>query len=197
MAGVDYHVGIPSGTTLSDWQSISNPNVTVSGSMVRCTGAGAAVTFDKIDFSLHGGGYIYNGAGGCANITVTNSNFACTTTAPAFAMIIDQNDATLTIKYNKFNGANCGTPQLSTMISAGIPMVLEYNWFINSPQQVLDTGGAGTLEYHYNLLDNMVIGSGQHMNWLQLGGSGWNATLRVTFNAGYQTSLDGAEGFQF
>src|SRR5207244_2820598 len=92
VAGVDYHVGIPAGTVLTDWVNISDPNISISTGMVRCLGRGASVTLNAIDFSLHGGAYVYNGSGGCSKLTITNSNFACPRTATAFAMVIDQNN---------------------------------------------------------------------------------------------------------
>jgi hypothetical protein len=110
-------------------------------------------------------------------------------------MVIDQNNAKIVIKNSKFNGLNCGSPQLSTFISAN-EITLQYTWFLNGPQQILDTGCAA-VDYRYDLLDNMIIGTSQHMNYQQLSCGGVNGPLTVKFNTTYQTSLGGAEGFQF
>jgi hypothetical protein len=204
VAGADYHVGIPAGTVLTDWHNINNPDVTVNTStgMIRCTGAGASVTLDKIDFSLHGGSFIYNGGGGCASVTITNSNFACPATALSFTMVQDQGNATFTVKNNNFNGANCyasngpgGGFQAFLFLNNA---VVQYNWFIHSSEQVLSISTpAASLDYRYNLLDDIEISPGAHMNYLQWGGAGSGGTPIVEFNTGYQTSCGGAEGFQF
>src|SRR5271168_4859360 len=55
IAGVDYYVGIPSGTTLMDWQSISQTGVSVDSSNSVVTIMADNVTLSGIDFSLHGG----------------------------------------------------------------------------------------------------------------------------------------------
>jgi len=203
VAGVDYHVGIPAGTTLTDWQKIDDPNLSVNTStgMIRCTGVGASVTLDEIDFSLHNGAYIYNGAEGCAAITISNSNFACPTAAPSFVFIQDQNNAAYIVKYNNFNGASCwasngpaGGFQAFLSVSRAI---VQYNWFINSSEQVLDASPPGPFDYRYNLLDNMVIAPGAHMNYQQFTAGGTVSGDLVAFNTSYQTSCGGAEGYQF
>ena len=204
---MDYHVGIPAGTTLTDWQAIDDPNVTLNpgNGMVRCTGAGAAVLFDKIDFSLHGGAYIFNGSGGCSAITVTNSNFACPITAPSFTFIQDQNGASVIVRSSNFNGRNCwsasGPAGGFAAFLAVSNAVVQYNWFNLSPQQVLDTGmsagGSTVIDYRYNLLDDVIVFPGAHMNYLQFGGSGTAGPITVEFNTSRQASVGGAEGFQF
>ena len=137
VAGVDYHVGIPAGTTLTDWQAIDDPNVTLNpgNGMVRCTGAGAAVLFDKIDFSLHGGAYIFNGSGGCSAITVTNSNFACPITAPSFTFIQDQNGASVTVRSSNFT---------VTAETAGPPPVLQAGSRPSSPYRMPSCSTTGS-----------------------------------------------------
>jgi len=201
VAGVDYYVGTPVGTVLKDWQTINDPNVTVNTStgMVRCTGAGASVILDEIDFSLHNGAMIYNGGGGCANITITNSNFACPTISPSWTFVQDQNGANITVRYNKFNGANCFAPNQSDGGFQGFldlsNATIQYNWFINSPGNILINGNV--VDYRYNLLDNVVIAPGAHMNYQQFAGGGTVGPVTVEFNTSYQTSCGGAEGFQF
>lgn len=71
VAGVDYYVGLPSGTTLQDPTTATLPAGCSYGShVVTCSTAGA--TLDKFDFTLHGGiGLSVN----ADNISVTNSKF--------------------------------------------------------------------------------------------------------------------------
>jgi len=54
VAGVDYGVGYPSGTTLTDWSTMSGAGITVGANSVEISGQ-ASVVVDSIDFSLHGG----------------------------------------------------------------------------------------------------------------------------------------------
>ena len=75
VAGVDYAVGVPSGTTLKDWWTLSGPGISVDKvtGVVLVTNT-TGVTLDGIDFSLHGGANVafVNSPGG----VVENSKFA-------------------------------------------------------------------------------------------------------------------------
>lgn len=136
VAGVDYPVGLPSGTTLAAPSTLSsNSNLSVSGNTVRCNGAGATVAITGIDFSVGTGWYVYIPSGGCKVVSITNSNFGCpNATAPAFTFVLDQNAASVTVKYDTFDGQGCyvnpGT-QFGVFLSLTTADV-EDNWFKHS-----------------------------------------------------------------
>lgn len=77
VAGVDYRVGIPQGTTLIDWQTIDSssgsnpiPGVSVSGHNI---GVADGTTIDGVDFSLHDGAFL--NASGVNGLAVRRSKF--------------------------------------------------------------------------------------------------------------------------
>jgi hypothetical protein len=76
VAGIDYPVGVPSGTTLTDWQSLSGPGITVRADVtppyVRVDDT-SNVVISGVDFSLHDGAYLW--FKNSPSLTVINSNF--------------------------------------------------------------------------------------------------------------------------
>jgi hypothetical protein len=202
VAGVDYHVGIPAGTVLTDWMNISDPNISISTGTVRCQGAGASVTLDAIDFSLHGGAYIYIPSGGCSKLTITASKFGCNEynfSGPAYTFIADQNNAFVILMASNINPGNCGGLS-SPVIGAN---VLQYNWFqtgfnTNGSGQFASGPAARDLDPRWNYIDDMNICTtcGLHQNYVQ-----WTtiSDMNVTwkFNTSTQYHPGGAEGPQF
>lgn len=72
VAGVDYPVGVPAGTSLLDPTTAAlPPGCSFSGSTVTCLGS-TPITLNGYDFSLHNGTSLTISA---ANITVTCSKF--------------------------------------------------------------------------------------------------------------------------
>jgi hypothetical protein len=64
-------------------------------------------------------------------------------------------------------------------------------------QEQTPSAGA-TLIYSYNLIDTTNVNPGSHMNWLQWGGPGGTITSPiVSYNTSFQTSVGGAEGYQW
>jgi hypothetical protein len=204
VAGVDYYVGTPAGTKLTDWQAITDPAISISGPTLRCGGANASVTLNAIDFSLHGGSAIYIPSGGCSSVTITNANFGCNAsnpTGPSFTFMNNESGAVVTVKNTTIDITNCGgigSPVFSTN-------TFQYNWYRNtgaagsaSNGQVLQGPSAGTLDYRFNYIDDMHLCTtcGIHQNYLQ-----WGAMTAVDvtmqFNTSTQYSPGGAEGPQF
>jgi hypothetical protein len=163
---------------------------------VRCFGA-ASVTLDSIDFT----GYtFYNGTDGCDSITITNSKFACPAawkSSSPYAFIANQGKGNFVVKFNEFDGENCGTfpNDLSDPITMANSLVLQFNLFRHLPERIV-SGGTGTLDYRFNLVDQPAPQPGVHENFLQWGGGSVGA-VTVAFNTTYQTALGGAEAFQF
>jgi hypothetical protein len=197
VAGVDYPVGVTAGKTLASPTTLtSNPAITVSNGVVRCTGA-ASVTMDSIDFT----GYtIYNGSDGCQQVTITNSKFACPSSWNAsapFAFINDQLPGSFTLKYDELYGDGCGTwpNDLSDPVSLS-DVVFQYNLMRHMPERHVSAGGPGNIDYRYNLIDQPLTQAGAHENYLQFGG-GAAGNVVVQFNTTYNDNVNGAEGFQF
>jgi hypothetical protein len=98
VAGVDYHVGMPSGQTITPWTTTfaaclatPNTNCSVGGAtwqwqtnynVIACVAGNA--TLNGIDFTagtINAGGYVP----GCSGLTITNSKFGCIPGAGASA----------------------------------------------------------------------------------------------------------------
>src|SRR5579864_2924448 len=209
VAGVDYAVGVPSGTVLKDWQTLSGPGISVDTAtgLVRVNST-SGVVIDGYDFSLHGGAIVefINSPGG----VVKNSKFVNGSLSNAIytnALIsADTNSPGLTVTNNTIDG---GTPTYtngSTLISAGGggTIVVKYNSLKNSPQHALEilggTSGNATLDYEYNMIEDIGNGGGvgNHPNLLQWGGVS-STNVRVAYNTVSQPSgsVAAGEGFQF
>lgn len=195
VAGVDYRVGINTGVVLKSPNTLaSNSALRVSGTQVRCTGA-SAVTIDSVDFT----GYtFYNGTDGCANVTITNSKFACPSSWSASApwsLIADQMGANFTLMYNELYGDNCGIWPKNTSDPVAVGnVVFQYNRMQHFPERHVSPGGK--IDYRFNLIDQPLTQTGAHENYLQWWG-GANSAM-VAYNTTYNAaSTAGAEGFQF
>jgi hypothetical protein len=197
VAGVDYAVGIPSGTSLSSPTTINNPNVSVNLANHHVTVTGNNVTLSGIDFSLNGGWQlILNGVTGT---TIENCNFAVGTNAqPMFNGDIAGTNNT-TIKNCVFNmgglddNFNAGAVNIQGNVTA------TYNLIENAAADLWDQGGTGStvqnLTLKYNVFANAGQGaSGLHPDQLQLGGGTY--TVDVEYNTYYQSTLGPAGGTQ-
>ncbi len=205
VAGVDYAVGVPSSTTLTDWQSLSGPGITVNTSSsppyVRIDDTNGIV-FSGVDFSLHGGAYIY--LSNSSNATITNSKFGGANLTKILNGVIntDPNSQGLTVQYCTIDGAGSGAG--ATLISAaggGTTTVL-YNWLKNFPQHVIEFTQRSevnySIVYKYNLIEQGGMHLGAHLNYLQTYNLGSATSADVEYNTSYQThQAGGGEGYQF
>jgi hypothetical protein len=204
VAGVDYAVGYGS-TSLTDWESISQPGVTVNTSTNTVTITGNNITLSGIDFSLHGGAQVVVSGN---NDTITKSNFLYGTTMASDADIYLVNQiggSNLTLSYNVINGngpalGSSASNQSSLISTSGTgTFTLEYNLLENFNQHALEASNSTeNILYQYNLIYNGGSGSaGAHLNYLQFGSGAYTAT--VEFNTTYQPTVpvSGGEGFQF
>jgi hypothetical protein len=208
VAGIDYAVGVPSTTTLTDWQLLSGPGITVNTTamppLVRVDDT-SNVVISGVDFSLHGGATLrfINSP----NPTVTNSNFGGPnlTKMPAAVIVADSNSPGLTVSYNTIDGGGNGSgSSLVTVLGAGTT-TLTYNWLKHSPQHFLEEAQSTPVSiaviYKYNLIEQGAMSPGTHLNFLQFGGA-VATSVDVEYNTTYQTpqpqlnSLTG-EGYQF
>jgi len=203
VAGVDYAVGVPSGATLIDWESLSGPGISVNTSTHVVTVSGqSGVTISNVDFSLHGGATLY--FSNSPNAVVTDCDFGGTnlTTIPNSVIYADKTSSGLTVKYSTIDGGGAGSGSSLIADAAGGTITLEYNWFKNFPQHVFESTitNAATdfaIVYEYNLIENGAKSAGSHLNYLQLNG-GTATSITVAYNTSLQTEqVSAGEGFQF
>jgi hypothetical protein len=206
VASVDYHVGIPDGAALVDWRTISDPQLSVnlSTGLLRVDRkSGGSYTFQNVDFSLGIGAILYNASGGAASFTCVNCKFALPASGSqqygASYSVLDQNAANMTVMNCYFDGTNMTS--MTAFISTGGSLTFEYNWCLHSKEQIINFNpniANKTLVYKYNLIDDSVISSGSHQNYLQnYSTTSVPMSFDIEFNTTYQKTAGGAEGFQF
>jgi hypothetical protein len=214
VAGVDYHVGAPTGQALRSWQTVpdvpppasgcyGNPCIEVAhgaGGGIRCNGA-VALIMDGYDFTADGGlRSVYSPAGGCTSITVTNSRFGCAAgrQAPAsnFTFNIQSTAAVVftanTVDFTGCTGSsNKGTREAGggaaafLRLAAG-SLVFDYNYLAYIDGHPLEVlANQSRIDYRFNLLVNVVHDATNHMNFQQLGG-GTIAHDVVAFNTAWK-----------
>jgi hypothetical protein len=172
VAGVDYAVGIPSGTVLKDPATINMTGVSLNGFLVVVTGNN--ITLDGYDFSLNGGWQV-NVQG--LNATVKNSYFKIGSNGNP-PITASSDNLNFTVIYNTIDGSGLSPTPGSMITNAN---TIEYNWLENAGQDVINYGEP--LIVSYNLIDNGGQASGSS-DWLQLGTGDYNLT--VSFNTFYQ-----------
>jgi hypothetical protein len=204
VAGIDYPVGVPAGTKLTDWQLLSGPGITVKAAemppLVRVDDT-SNVVISGVDFSLHGGATLR--FVNSPNPTVINCNFGGPnlTKMPSAVIYADPKSPGLTVTYSTIDGAGNGSgSSLITASGAGTTTVT-YNWLKDSPQHFLEEGQTTPVSiaviYKYNLILQGGMRPGAHLNFLQFGGA-VATSVDVEYNTTYQTPAAGAgEGFQF
>ena len=215
VAGVDYYVGAPVGSTLVDWQTLgTTAGIDISGHTIRCDGTYAAsptsntVTLDGVDFSLHGGATIYMPSGGCSGLFVTNSNFGSSGCAngssSSYYLVQNQNaGAPIKFKYNTVNMMNCEMGVAAVLDASG-DVVLEYNYFYGLQGQILQAApGPYNVKYRFNLVDTSYYQflPTNHMNLQEFGTGVSTVSDLVAYNTVYQPynapNMGNGEIFQF
>ena len=101
VAGVDYAVGIPAGTVLTDWQNLKGPGISMVGNMVRIDNTNG-VHISNVDFSLHGGANLY--INNSNDTVVTNCKFQSYTTADIIQFA--GSSSGLTVNYSDITGGS-------------------------------------------------------------------------------------------
>jgi hypothetical protein len=206
VAGVDYPVGVPIGTLLTDWQLLSGPGISVNSiatpPYVSVYGVNNPM-ISSIDFSLHGGASLR--FQNCSSPSVVNCYFGGTNLIQTSNSVIwtDPDSPGLTVSHSTIDGAGGPNGNLSTLISArGVGTItLINNWLKNSPQHAFEivqaVGDSMTLIYKYNLVEQLGMDPGAHPNYLQFS-LGAATLVDVQYNTTYQQAqVAGGEGFQF
>lgn len=200
-AGVDYAVGFQATPTKDPRTSPAGTSYNSSAKQLLITAD--SVTLDGYDFTLDNGISIYCPSNN--NLTIRNSIFGGTNYSGLPTAVIDFRGTGFSCTYCKINGSSTTSSTQSSLISVASsgnpgPVTIEYNWFLNYPQHVLEqTSGATLLTYQFNLIDEYVAafpgGSQSHCNWLQFE-VGTITKSVVAFNTGKQINSQGAEGYQ-
>ena len=205
VAGVDYAVGTPAGQTLTDWEKISIPGVTVDIANRQVIVTSNNVNLNGIDFSLHGGACLW--IEGASNVTVSNNKFGFTQKPTSYNIIGISDHATGTvIKYNTIDGAGLnavsGDATSAITLNANGTLDVEYNWLKNINADAIQTditvGNATSngITFKYNLIDDdgaQAPGNDSHPDYLQFGAGTYN-NIVVEYNTAYQHTT-GSDGF--
>jgi len=184
VAGVDYPVGIQSGTVLKDPATLSMSGVSVNSSTHIITVSASNITLNGYDFSLEGGWeVIVNGS----NDTISNNNWKVGTNN-LDPLYIGQSGSNTTVKYNVIDGAGL----LNTSVGQGLigtngpNTVIQYNWIKNAYSENIVVGDDTTTGFNftvqYNLIENAGLGfnNGAHGDWVQnvnASGDIWNSMV--------------------
>ncbi|MGH6844490.1 MAG: right-handed parallel beta-helix repeat-containing protein, partial [Methylocella sp.] len=205
VAGVDYPVGLPAGTVLTDWQAMSGPGITVNSvaSPPNVTIDGANnIVISNVDFSLHNGAYLYitNSSG----VTIDKCNFGGTNmqNVPSGAIVGTTTAQNITVTNTTIDGNGTPTSLDGSLIVlyGGGTNTVSHNWIKNSAQQSYSPYASGvhqTVIYRNNLVEQSGKGTGAHANYLQFGGAQTDS-VDVEYNTFYNTpQLSGGEALQF
>jgi hypothetical protein len=198
VAGVDYAVGIHSGTTLKDPTKVALPAGVVydaaNHNIVVTAARGTSVTLDGYDFSVAGGlGVVLLGAsnGGGGDLTITNSNFAVGTNNQ-IPIVSEEDAGHLTVNYCVIDGVGTNNgvsaaQAVDRLIQPGAAgITAEYNFMKNAWSDGIDPS-SGPIIVKYNVFDNANFSSQAHADWLQLNAApGSSNTLDFEFNTAYQ-----------
>ena len=200
VAGVDFYVGIPSGTTLTDWQSISQAGVSVNTSTGQISISGANVTLSGIDFSLHGGAYVYDTTNN-GSLTITNSKLGPIPSGQTYAVHMQATNCNLTLTDDLFTGGAVGGGGVFVGYQCSGNLTAEYNYVTQGDSQFIEqVSGTDSVVIKWNLIYNMTTTATAHENWMQWGAIGAGTTADIEFNTGYQNQLfanAAGEGWQF
>jgi hypothetical protein len=220
VAGVDYHVGMPEGQLLKDWQTLkTDPNWAwlPQYSLLRYVGSGKVV-LDGYDFTTGTTGWsIYTNS--CTGLTITNCKIGCIpgagtgVNAPGWggANIQSENIDVVfnhnTVDYGDclgMGGAGNGLITMGVMGCTSCSMDFEYNYLNNMYNTVLCVGGnMRFVTYKYNLIRNPATSAPGdpekiHMNSFSgASGIGSGSNVVVSFNTTFaEISYAGGEFIQ-
>jgi hypothetical protein len=152
MPGVDYHVGIPSGTVLKDPTITGSLPAGASYSASTVTITGCNVTLDGYDFTLHATHAVVDVSGSNCKTTIQNSKFqAHDGVLQPVALLLDLGPGgSFIFQRNDYDGQapTGGTGsgfKINDPIKArgnGASIALLYNWFHNFDSKAIQVSGA-------------------------------------------------------
>ena len=197
VAGVDYYVGVPNGTTLKDPTIQANLPIGATADntnhIIRIVASN--VTIHGFDFSLHGGWGVYIQPGS-TNTIIESSNF--------FGGIIQAavGSGNLTVTNCILNGGGGVLDVNPTAVNSEVAymgsgtLTVKYNWIRDFIQHAVEFDrGPGTLVMEYNLIESGGYYNGAHVNFSQFNGSIAKNSV-INFNTVVQPQ-PGLGGFPF
>lgn len=179
VAGVDYGVGIPAATTLTDWTTLSGSGVIVGANSVEFNGVVNAVV-DSVDFSLHGGAALlfFNGSN---NATVSNCKFGGASVNSNAAINTDPLSAGLTVLNCEFDSGSAITNSLIWARGGGT-ITVQYCWSTYIASYMLIVGDlGGVVNLQWNLNEGALFFKGDSLSSSVL-------TPVVAFNTNYRNT---------
>lgn len=199
VAGVDYYVGVPTGTTLSDPSTISISGVTVNSGAHTVAVTGNNITLTGINFGLDNGWKVTITG---ANDTIEDCLFTAgsnQSTSGFDGLVLALNGSgTTTIIDNEINGNNIAVTAQSGQlvdINASGTVIIEYNYIHNSAGDMIDVGGTSltAFDFEYNLIKDACSLGTAHGDVIQYFDSDISGG-HVDFNTIYQTGTSSING---
>jgi hypothetical protein len=199
VAGADYSVGIPSGTTLKDPTAGGLPSgVTLNTAAHTITVTGANVTLNGFDFGLHNGYQVIVAAPGT---TIKNSHFLVGANQGSQGTVLSATTAcsNLSLLNNEFDGANIAVAAQAGQtinISCSGLFTVEYNYMHNSGGDMIDINNSSSAEIdtiRYNLFKDIGVNTA-HADTVQWYNSTIGSGSDLGFNTIYQTVNQPAAG---
>lgn len=191
VAGVDYPVGVPSGTVLKNPATLAIAGVAVNITSHELVVTGDRVLLDGYDFSLNGGWSVR--LMGAANTRIVNSLFVESASQGAAPIMVDAASTDLYIGYSTIDGGgtNANPSQGALVAMNGRGLTVEYCWLKNAPSHIFvfgygGVGGGGSASIRYNLIEDAGRSSGGGGTYLSIF-SGAYDHFQVVFNTSYQT----------
>jgi hypothetical protein len=196
VAGVNYAVGVPSGTALQDPSTLSMAGVSVDASSHTITVTGSNVTLNGYDFGPGGGWGVYINSG-ATNTVIENSHFliGSNNNLPIDAA---SGSGNLTVQDNTLDGGNTqnGAAWALVSYSGSGTFNAQYNAFLNAPEDGIDfNSGTMTTNVNYNVFENLGTSPGAHPDPVQYVGVNSNNSTEA-FNTIFQPSTGGMQGVQ-
>ena len=196
VAGVDYAVGIPTGTVLKNPATISMAGVSVNAATHTIYVTGSNVTLNGYDFSLAGGWGVYIESG-ATNTVIENSNFLVGANQKVpIAAATGAGD--LSVQDNTINGGGGQNSAIYALISysGSGTFTAKYNSFLNAPENAINfNSGTMTTVVEYNLFDTIGITTGSSANTVQYVGVKSNNSVEA-YNTIYQPNASTIMGIQ-
>jgi hypothetical protein len=176
MPGVDYYVGIPSGTALKDPTDTANlPSGATYNGSDRVTITGCGVTLDGFDFTLHNTALVVDVSAANCTTTIQDSKFSANATSLQPIALLSNlgSDGTFLFQRNEYDGLaptggggsgfHVNDPIQLNSTSAAANVILKYNYFHNFEAKVIQASGSSsgnTLTEQYNLFADFGSCSG-------------------------------------
>ncbi len=202
VAGVDYHVGVPSEVSLTDFHA--DGALPACASLHKPTGrvvvTSAPCQLSGIDFSGHGGACVYIAPqAGPGTVTIANSRFSVGTASAckgAYLVAAGKGFAgTFQVESNIFLGNGPTSQSMSAAIgSAGSgPVFVRYNYITQLDQHGIDFAAPpSSISVLYNVITNFGMETGSHPNFAYFCG-GTFANVEIAFNLSAEFFGEGAQ----